>query len=250
MTDHKYKSSALYVLKFIAFVLLFVFIGNSVAYLWRYIGKSTASALLTDINSVSSITVIIDAGHGGEDGGAVALSRLPEKDLNLDISLTLCDMLRSCGVNVILTRKDDAMLSCEEGSTRKGKDLAARRRIVEGEKNAIFVSIHMNSFALEKYSGLQVYYSENDPESKVLADKMQSYTRDCLQKSNDRKTKLGNDIYLLEKLKCPAVLVECGFLSNQAEAKLLNDSEYRQKLALVLCASICDFLCETANENA
>ena len=197
--------------------------------------------------------VLIDPGHGGEDGGTTGTAGTVEKDINLKVAKYLAAYLDKANISYIMTRDSDISIhddNCNTIREKKRSDLLNRRKLIENCGAQLFVSIHMNSFALEKYSGLQVYYSENDPESKVLADKMQSYTRDCLQKSNDRKTKLGNDIYLLEKLKCPAVLVECGFLSNQAEAKLLNDSEYRQKLALVLCASICDFLCETANENS
>ena len=239
--------SVIYILKFIAFVLLFVVIGNVIGLLWRYIGELSAGAGLDMSGPREGVTVVIDAGHGGRDGGAIALSKVSEKELNLDVSLALAEMLRACGVNVVLTRDGDYMLSCDEGSTNKGRDLAARRRIIQSQKNAILVSIHMNSFPQSEYKGLQVYYSENNGFSKSLAEAVQSFTVENLQKDNKRQTKIGRDIYLLETAQCPAILVECGFLSNPEEAELLNDAEYRRRLSLVMCAAICDFLGESSD---
>lgn len=241
------KSSFIYILKFIAFVLLFVFIGNVIGELWRYIGERSENTLNDTSARKESFTVVIDAGHGGRDGGAVALSKLPEKDLNLDISLTLAEMLSACGVNVVLTRSSDYMLSCDEGSTNKGRDLAARRRIVQAQDDPVLVSIHMNSFPMSQYRGIQVYYSENNELSKTFAETVQKTTVEYLQKSNKRQTKAGRDIYLLETASCPAILVECGFLSNPEEAELLNNAEYRRKLSLAICASVCDFLSEASD---
>ena len=249
MDTRRNDSTILYIIRFIAFVLMFIFLGSSIGAFWRYLGKSIGSALEIDASLKKGCTVIIDAGHGGEDGGATALSPVPEKDLNLDIAKTLYEMLGMCGVDVIMTRNDDVSLSCNEGSTRKGRDLAARRIIAENTENAVFVSIHMNSFAIEKYSGLQVYYSPNNAQSKALADTVQSYVKSTLQSDNQRKTKSGGDIYLLEKLSCPTILVECGFLSNAEESALLNDANYRRRLALVLCAAIYDFA-RISSENA
>ena len=231
------RSSVVYILKIIAFVILFVFIGNVISALWRYIGDSTQSVLYSDSVEVP-YTVVIDAGHGGRDGGAVALSALPEKELNLKLSLSLAEMLRACGVNVILTRDGDYMLSCDEGNTNKSRDLAARRKIVQAQARALLVSIHMNSFPRSEYKGLQVYYSENDPLSQVFADTVQSNAKVHLQRSNNRQTKPGREIYLLENTECPAILVECGFLTNPEEAELLNTEQYRQKIALLLCVSV------------
>ena len=241
------KLSVIYILKFIAFVLLFVIIGNGIGLLWRYIGEASEKSAQNVSAVRDRATVVIDAGHGGRDGGAVALSKISEKDLNLDVSLALAEMLRGSGVNVVLTRDGDYMLSCDEGSTNKGRDLAARRRIIQSQENAIFVSIHMNSFPQAEYKGLQVYYSENNELSKRLAETVQSYTVENLQKNNKRQTKMGRDIYLLETAECPAILVECGFLTNPEEAELLNNAEYRRKLALILCAAVCDFLGEASD---
>ena len=188
------------------------------------------------------ITVVIDAGHGGEDGGAVSASGIYEKDLNLAIAKQLCDLLTANGVTVVMTRTTDTLLydrNVDYHGRKKALDLAARRRIAEETENAIFVSIHMNAYPLPQYSGLQVWYSKHHPESHTLADTLQSNAQRVLQPQNNRKTKAaGSNIYLLHHLTCPAILVECGFLSNAADAEQLNTPEYQKELAFVIALSI------------
>jgi N-acetylmuramoyl-L-alanine amidase len=195
-----------------------------------------------DPNAKRLPTVIIDAGHGGEDGGAVGKNGVYEKDLNLKIALELKEMLETKGVSVRLTRTDDTLLydrNTNYEGRKKALDMAARLAIINEYKNAVFVSIHMNSFPQEKYNGLQVYYSENDPTSIELAKIIQSLTISNLQPENNRKVKpSGGDIYLLEKTGHPAVLVECGFLSNADECELLCTDGYRGRLCLTLCTAI------------
>ena len=191
-------------------------------------------------------TVIIDAGHGGEDGGASSASGLIEKDVNLDISLALRDMLSACGVRVIMTRTDDRLLydrNADYRGRKKKLDLAARLAIANSTDNAIFVSIHMNSYTSPKYSGLQVWYSQNTPSSYTLAELVREANKIHLQPDNNRKTKAAtSSIHLLHNATCPAVLVECGFLSNADEAALFETNEYRKKVAFMLFSSIIEFL--------
>ena len=191
-------------------------------------------------------TVIIDAGHGGEDGGASSASGLIEKDVNLDISLALRDMLSACGVRVIMTRTDDRLLydrNADYHGRKKKLDLAARLAIANRTDNAIFVSIHMNSYTSPKYSGLQVWYSQNTPSSYTLAELVREANKIHLQPDNNRKTKAAtSSIHLLHNATCPAVLVECGFLSNADEAALFETNEYRKKVAFMLFSSIIEFL--------
>lgn len=203
----------------------------------------------TDNQTVSSKKyrgIVIDAGHGGEDGGTSSKSGTYEKDLNLDISLMLCDMFRANGVEVILTRNDDRLLydrNIDFKGRKKILDLAARLGIAEKNPDCLFLSIHMNSFTDPKYSGLQVWYSKNNPESEYMAEKIQSNTRQYLQPENSRKIKAaGSNIYLLHKASVPSVLVECGFLSNPDEARKLDDLEYRRQIALVIFISVMEFL--------
>jgi len=183
-------------------------------------------------------TVILDAGHGGFDGGAVSVTGTAEKTLNLDTSLTLAALLKAQGYRVILTRETDTELTHESGGSRKMQDLKGRLTIMEKNPAVPFLSIHMNKFPQAKYSGLQVYYSQNDTAAKSLADGIQSAVKEHLQPANDRVTKPAtSSIFLLHKATSPAVLIECGFLSNEEEARKLEDPEYRNALCLAIATA-------------
>ena len=133
---------------------------------------------------------------------------------------------------------------------KKVQDLATRKRIAESYEGAILVSIHMNAFPDSKYGGLQVYYSENNESSKELAEEIRTLTCTHLQPENKRATKPSDgSIYLLDRLLCPAVLVECGFLSNPEDLSALTDPIYQKKLSLVLCASILEYLEKEASHS-
>lgn len=198
-------------------------------------------------------TVIIDAGHGGEDGGASSSAGLVEKNVNLDISTILCDMLKACGVDAVMTRTDDRLLydrNVDYKGRKKKLDLAARLSVMQNTPDAIFVSIHMNSYTDPKYSGLQVWYSQNAPASLALADLIQNNNRNMLQNYNTRKTKAAtSSIFLLDNATCPAVLVECGFLSNAEEASRFETDEYKQQLSFILFCSIMEFLNESETDS-
>ena len=192
--------------------------------------------------SHSPKTIILDAGHGGEDGGASSADGMLEKDLNLALVMTMRDILVANGAEVILTRDTDTLLydrNVNFKGRKKKLDADARLKIAEQTKGAVFVSIHMNTYPHPSCQGVQVLYSENNEASLALAKIIQSTTKKLLQNENDRPVKRsGSSIYLLRKLECPAVLVECGFLSSPEEAALLADATYRQELALVLCMGI------------
>lgn len=212
--------------------------------------KYSAQKPSPDIPTVQSQypTVVIDAGHGGEDGGAIGKDGTLEKDLNLEIALKLSDMLEASGINVVMTRTEDIMLydrNVDYKGRKKMLDLLSRLKTGENTENSIFVSIHMNSFPQEKYSGLQVYYSDNNPSSVILAEVIQSMAKTYLQNDNERRVKASSgNIYILDRITRPAVLVECGFISNTEECKLLGDDEYQQKLALVIFTSITKYISE------
>ena len=187
------------------------------------------------------ITVIIDAGHGGEDGGTSGKNGILEKELNLDIAKKLNALFGAAGVNTVMTRSDDRLLY-DPLSDYKGRkkilDMQKRLKIAYEYENAIFISIHMNSFPEEKYSGLQVYFSKNNAESERLAKSVQRTTAFYLMPKNNRKIKLGKDIFLLDRISSPAILIECGFLSNTKECELLCTEEYRNELAFWIFYSI------------
>ncbi len=188
--------------------------------------------------------VVLDAGHGGEDGGAVSVNGMTEKELNLSIVLTLGDMLTASGISVVYTRTDDNGLY--EGAVpghRKMTDLRNRLTIRQTYPDALFVSVHMNTFSAPQYSGMQVFYSDNDADSKRLAETVRSLNQTYLQPDNTRTVKAADSsIYLLDRNEGCAILVECGFLSNPGEAASLADPAYRKAVAAVLCAAITDHL--------
>ncbi len=200
----------------------------------------------TSVTSANKPIVIIDAGHGGEDGGASSEGGLKEKDLNLDVALTLGNMLEANGINVIQTRTEDKMLYTEyKKGSLKMQDLKNRLEVSKQNENSIFISIHMNKFSEDRYSGLQVFYSQNSDDSAILANKIQTNVKEYLQNDNDRETKkASSNIYLLDNIKTPAILIECGFLSNPDECTKLSSEDYRKELAGVIYSSVVEFLDE------
>lgn len=193
----------------------------------------------------NTVTYVIDAGHGGEDAGAIAYDGTLEKDLNLEIATLLCGLLELNGNNVKMTRDSDTLLydyynDLEDYTgQKKVYDLKNRLRIAEEYENSIYVGIHMNKFSVAKYKGLQVYYSANNENSFDFASKIRDNTRLYLQKDNKREIKKADSsIYILNKATMPAVLIECGFLSNDEELTNLKDNDYRAKLAITIFSSI------------
>ena len=188
--------------------------------------------------------VILDAGHGGEDCGAIGVSGVYEKDLNLCIAKLLGEMLEKEGITVIYTRTEDRMLYKPEENIkglRKISDLKNRCKIAEENPSALFVSIHMNSYGAEKYSGLQVYCSDSG-ESRRLAENIQYSVVERLQVDNKRKVKNGENIYVLENIENVAVLIECGFLSNRAECESLSQKEYQKRLCFSILCGIIEYM--------
>ena len=187
-------------------------------------------------------TVIIDAGHGGEDCGAIGKNGSYEKDLNLQVAYTLGEMLTEKGYAVIYTRTEDKLLYTDEENIkgiRKISDLKNRCKIAKEYPDSVFISIHMNSFTDPKYSGLHVYYSQNNDSSKELASMVQSNVIRTLQKDNNRTIKPGKSIYVLENIENTAILIECGFLSNPEECEKLSQKEYQKELCFsIMCAMI------------
>ena len=194
--------------------------------------------------SEKELIVVIDAGHGGEDSGAVANSVL-EKDINLEIALKLRDMLKASGIEVKMIRESDVSIYDKASGTireRKVSDLKNRVKIVNNNKKNILVSIHQNKFEQSKYSGAQMFYSANNDKSQILAEKIRKSITGLIQPENKRELKKGgSDIYLLNKATVPAVIVECGFISNEEEAKNLSNEEYQNKIAFAIYCGILEY---------
>ena len=188
-------------------------------------------------------TVVIDPGHGGIDGGAVGVSGSYEKDLNLVIAKETERILSSMGYTVILTRSDDTLPSDGGKGSRKEQELRARIRVPEEQENAIFVSIHMNRFPDPSVKGMTFYYSPNHPDSHTLAESMRRVMLEKLQGDNRRPMKEATSgIYVLYHTTVPAVLVECGFLSNPLEEAMLKEEDYQNKIAQTISEGIDAFL--------
>ena len=190
------------------------------------------------------VTFVIDAGHGGEDAGAVAADGTLEKDINLKISKTLCMLFELNCNHTVMTRQNDTLLYDRYGDLdnykgqKKIYDLKNRVRITREEENPVFIGIHMNNFSKSKYRGLQVYFSNNNEYSQVIAENIQKNTHTYIQNDNQRKIKSADSsIYVLHNLSCPAVLVECGFMSNEEELSLFKTKEYRRNISLVVFLS-------------
>ena len=228
---------------FLYLVFSTIFIGMCIALVIVPLSKSKN----TYAKSIdTSPIVIIDAGHGGEDGGTVGVNGCFEKDINLSIAKKLKTYLTSMGVRCALTRNSDTLLydrSADYEGRKKHLDMLARLDITNSYENAVFVSIHQNAFPQEKYSGLQIYYSENNESSLPLAKSIEDAVKKILQPQNNRVAKpAGDSIYLLDKLDCPALLIECGFLSNAAECELLCTDEYQNKLCAVIATRIATYI--------
>ncbi len=228
-------------LKLVALLLLIFTIAKISAI--AYISSDEYKETLSNITEKS--TIIIDAGHGGEDCGAIGVNGVYEKDLNLIIANELGSILSDNGFAVIYTRTTDALLYKEEENIygiRKISDLKNRCKFGAEYPNAIYISIHMNSYTGENCKGLQVYYSENNADSYSLASSVQRSVKEKLQNSNNRKVKEGKDIYLLKNLHNPAILIECGFLTNYEECEKLSEKEYQKELSFSIFCGIIEYV--------
>lgn len=189
---------------------------------------------------VQAEQLIIDAGHGGEDGGAVSLSGVPESGINLAIALKLDQLLGLYGTAPILLRNDDRSLHDPEAQTlreKKVSDLHNRVETIERYPGATLISIHQNTFQSQRYHGAQVFYSPT-PDSQPLAGLAQSLLRQTLDPSNERvPTQIPESVYLMNHITCRAILVECGFLSNPEEDRLLQSEDYQLKISAALAAT-------------
>ncbi len=225
--------------------IIYIFACVSIAVLTAFFLCSSADKLYKKTSAKvapSQMNIIIDPGHGGEDGGASSkYSEALEKDINLQISKNLNALLKLAGYKTIMTREDDYSINDVEKTVRKRKvsDIHNRLKLTQKNKNSLLISIHQNKFSDSKYCGAQVFYSKNNEESKALAENIQNNMKIALDPSNNRTIKqAGKSVYLLNNCTCPAVLIECGFLSNEEEAKKLNDKEYQQNVAFSIFSAI------------
>lgn len=192
--------------------------------------------------------IVLDSGHGGMDGGCSSADGVSEKGINLEIMLTVRDMCRLYGFDVAVTRDSDRSIH-DEGVTgirnQKVSDMENRLELFNKFPNAVCLSVHQNTFTDPKYSGAQMFYSSANPDSSRLAEILQGMFVQNLQPDNIRETKLcGKELYLCYYCNNPAVMAECGFLSNPGEAARLMDGGYRRQVAYTLFSGLQSFLSE------
>lgn len=210
----------------------------------------TGSHVVTTMAESRPVTrqniIIIDAGHGGFDGGATSCSGILESEINLDIALRLNDLMHLLGFETVMIRTTDTAINTQGNTiaSRKISDIRERTRIVNDTKGALLLSIHQNTFSDSQYRGGQVFYG-NDIESRQLAERIQSAFVENLNPGSNRKAKKADKVYLMEHIQKPGILIECGFISNPQEEYLLRSKEYQNKLCCVIATTVSNFLADT-----
>jgi len=206
-------------------------------------------ALVTSIFSEQSMVAVIDAGHGGEDGGTTSVSGVLESGINLKIAKRLELLLAFCGIETYMTRENEQDLHTQ-GSTireRKISDLKNRASAINRFESAVLVSIHQNHYPDDRYSGAQVFYAPTE-HSKDLALQVKNALQRALDIPSFREVKPANSVYLMNNIRCTGILVECGFLSNYQEDQLLQSDAYQKKLACAISSAVIQHVRERENE--
>ena len=206
-------------------------------------GNKAVTVLSENAPVKERTTVIIDAGHGGIDGGATSCTGVLESKLNLEIALKLNDLMHLLGINTVMIRTTDTSIHTSGSSIAEIKvsDLKERVRIVNDRDEAILLSIHQNTFSNSRYSGAQVFYAPTG-NSKELAEQLQANLIRSVNKNSNRTIKKADGIYLMQHIDCTGILVECGFLSNPAEEAQLRNDEYQRKLCCVIASTLSGYL--------
>lgn len=211
-----------------------------------FLGSRAVSVMAESVPMERENCIIIDAGHGGEDGGATSCTGIPESRYNLEISLRLNDLFHFLGYDTKMIRTTDISVYTK-GKTiaqKKISDLKERVRMVNDIENGLLLSIHQNNFPDSRYSGAQIFYADTEG-SQFLAKQLQDSFIATLNPGSSRQSKKSSGIYLMEHIQCTGVLVECGFLSNAAEEAKLANPEYQKKVCCVIAATVAGFLSNT-----
>lgn len=202
---------------------------------------------------VTNKTIILDAGHGTPDEGASSANGVTESSINLAITLKLKKLLENVGVNVILTRSDENGIyesSAKSIREKKVSDLKKRVEIGNNSDASMFISIHLNKINESQYYGWQSFFKKSSEDSERLAKSIQNKLNETIQRNNKREALVLNDVYIIEHVKVPISIIECGFLSNPEEEKLLQTDEYQNQLALGIFMGIVEyFSVDNSTEN-
>lgn len=230
--------------KRIIFLTLAIFLPIGMFVLQTASNIKTNKTVTTMATPVSSKTIIVDAGHGGEDGGAVSDNGVSEAEINLKIALKLQQLLEQSGSNVVLTRSDNNAIYDVDKKTlrdKKNSDIRNRVRIGNDSSADIFVSIHLNKIPENQYYGWQTFFKDGNEDGKRLANCIQNNLNETIQKENKRTPLKINNVYIIKHVEIPTVIVECGFLSNPEEERQLQQEEYQTKLAWGIYNGIMEF---------
>lgn len=198
----------------------------------------------SDKKDADKKVILLDPGHGGIDPGKVSVTGTNEKEINLQIAVRTKEKLEKAGYKVFMTREDDEGLYKDSDSNKKTADMKRRCLMAEECKADILVSIHQNSYQSEGVKGAQVFYYSHSDEGEKLAKSIQKGFQTVVSSNNGREAKANDSYYILLNVKCPAVIAECGFLSNYEEAQLLEKENYQEKVAEAICVGIQDYFQE------
>ena len=224
---------------FAPFYILVVIVFLGIA----HIGSNTVTTIHQQKAVPRQHRFVIDAGHGGIDGGATSCTGMLESQINLEIALRLEDLMHFLGYDTVMIRRTDESIYTEGNTiaSQKVSDLKERVRIANETENAILISLHQNTYADSKYSGAQVFYAD-DSQSKQKAQSLQQNLVKILNPESNRKSRAAKGVYLMEHITCPGVLIECGFLTNPVEESRLRSDTYQKQLCAVIACSLSDFL--------
>ena len=224
-------------------IVLFYILIVSIFLTATYWGSTATSAIAQMIPVERGNTVIIDAGHGGVDGGATSCTGKLESAFNLEIALRLNDLMQMLGMHTAMIRTTDISVYTqgETISAKKVSDLKERVKIVNETENALLVSIHQNTFSDGRYGGAQVFYGTKG-EGQQLAEQLQNALCATVNPGSNRRSKKADGIYLMEHIETTGVLIECGFLSNAEEEAKLRSADYQKKLCCVIASTVSNHL--------
>lgn len=214
--------------------------------------RLTEGVIPTSANAMERPVIVLDAGHGGLDSGAVGKNGTLEKDINLSVVLHLQQLLEMSGFDTVLTRDEDISIydaGVEGIRNQKLSDMDNRLEIIQSYPDSVFLCIHQNNYKDPQYFGAQMFYNNNHPDNRSLAQTMQDRFA-VLQEGNDREIKLsGDELFLLKNNSNPSLMIECGFLSNSEEEAKLATTEYQQQVAFTIYSGLLEHLENTAPDT-
>lgn len=234
--------------RYAGIVLTYILITGSFIALARWTSLATTTVARM-IPMERNHTIVIDAGHGGVDGGATSCTGILESKFNLEIALKLNDLMHLLGYQTRMIRTEDISVytAGETIAAKKVSDLRQRAKMVNETENALLLSIHQNTFPDSRYSGPQVFFGP-EGEGQALAKLLQNALNSALNPTGNRMSKKAEGVYLMQQIKCTGVLIECGFLSNPAEESKLRSDAYQKKLCCVIAATVGNFLDGQTND--